>query len=448
MKELLTINPFTGKEIETYAFLSDAALQDKLLQAAQAYSQWSHTEIGARRSVIEEVCARLRRDKQRHAEIITTEMGKPIRESLSEIEKCLWLCEYFLAEAESFLIPREEDLGDKQILHLLEPIGAVLGIMPWNYPYWQVFRYAIPNLLLGNVVLLKHAPNSFGAALAIESLFGEAPQGVFQSLLIDIPLVESVIAHEIVQGVCVTGSARAGRAVASLAGKYLKKSVLELGGTDAFVLLDDAPLHAALDAAYSSRTGNAGQSCIAAKRIFVPQNSLDQATEYLRTKLEGIQLGDPMLETTDMGPISTAAFSQKLQRQVARAVAEGASLILGGQAKGAFFEPTLLVASADNPMTTEEIFGPVLTLIPYEKEDALLSAVNETDYGLGGAVWSADKHRAIQFARHMHTGAVAINSFMKSDPRVPFGGIKQSGYGREMGLAGFRAFANEKVVML
>lgn len=449
MQGFQTINPFTQQPTASYQFLSEQALLNRLNASAEAYSHWKARTLAERKMAVNKIKLRLEMEKQTHAQLITNEMGKPITQSIGEIEKCVWLCDFYLDAADDLLKTCVEDLGDKQVIHALEPTGVVFGIMPWNFPYWQVFRYIIPNLLLGNVTLLKHAPNSTGCGLAIASLFEQENiiPNIFQTLIIDIPQVETVIAHTAIQGVCVTGSTNAGKAVAGLAGKHLKKSVLELGSSDVFVLLDDAPVGQALDAAFESRILNAGQSCIAAKRVFVPEVILDEAVNHLQSKLNALKIGDPMNNQTDVGPISKLEFADQLASQVKRLVSHGAQKIAGGEAAGSFFQPTLIVSAADNLVNQEEVFGPVINLIPYKSEEELLTAVNNTDFGLGGAVWSGDEQHAIDFATKIETGAIAINDFMKSDPRVPFGGIKHSGYGREMGEAGIRAFANEKVIV-
>jgi succinate-semialdehyde dehydrogenase/glutarate-semialdehyde dehydrogenase len=376
-------------------------------------------------------------------------MGKPLRESLAEIDKCALLCDYYIEHAEIFLASREEDFPDKHIRHTLMPTGVVFGIMPWNYPFWQVFRYAIPNLVAGNVVLLKHAPNTTGCAVAMQALFEmpNYPTNLFQSLIIDIDLVERVIAHPAVQGVCLTGSVSAGRSVGALAGKHLKKVVLELGSADAFVILNDASIDKALDANFQSRMQNAGQACIAAKRTFVPRHQFDYAIHYLQEKLSKIQLGDPLNDSTHVGPISKKNFVSTLQNQVNKAVNLGGTRIVGAEAQDVFFKPGLIVTKSDNAIHEEEIFGPVINLIAYDSEQQLIEEVNGTAFGLAASVWSSDEEHALNIANQIEAGTVVINDFMKSDPRIPFGGIKNSGFGRELGEAGLRSFLNEKPIV-
>lgn len=447
MNRLVTRNPYSGEALETYSYFHPAQVKGALTVAENTYAEWSLTSVSERIEELRKVRNTLEKDLEQHAVLVTREMGKPISESRSELRKCLTLFDFFLKQAPEMLHPRVKDLGNKTVLHVLDPTGAVFGIMPWNYPYWQVMRFAVPTLLLGNTVLLKHSPLTTGCGLAIQRLFEGRIRGLFQTLVLEIPQVEEVIAHPIVQGVCLTGSTRAGRAVASLAGKYLKQSVLELGGTDAFVILHDADLEKAVQAAFTSRTMNAGQSCIAAKRIFVPAEKIADAIDLMRESILRINHNDPMLPDTTMGPLAHEEFAIKLDQQQKRLLEEGAQLLEKGRVEGAMFGASLLSSDGTNPVNQEELFGPVINLIPWKDEHALLSQINGSPFGLGGAVWSTDKARAITFARRMETGAVAINDLMKSDPRVPFGGIKQSGYGREMGFEGLTSFSNQKVIL-
>jgi succinate-semialdehyde dehydrogenase/glutarate-semialdehyde dehydrogenase len=444
-----TINPFTEGVIETFAFQTESEVDAVLHRASAAFTTWRHTPFAIRHRYIQAVREKLLAQKDALAKLITTEMGKPLRESLAEVDKCALLCDYYLTHAENFLVAREESFADKHVRHTLSPTGVVFGIMPWNYPLWQVFRYAIPNLMAGNGVLLKHAPNTTGCSLALQSLFdiSSYPAGIFQSLVIDIDLVERVIAHPAVQGVCLTGSVGAGRSVGALAGKYLKKVVLELGSADAFVILDDAPIDRALDANFTSRTQNAGQACIAAKRTFVPRHKVDYAISYLQEKLVKIQLGDPFKDSTHVGPISKKSFVGVLQNQVDQAIRFGGKRIIGAEAQGVFFKPGLITTRSDNAINDEEIFGPVINIIAYDDEQQLVQEVNGTAFGLAASVWSVDEEHALRVAQQLEAGTVVINDFMKSDPRIPFGGIKNSGFGREMGEAGLRSFLNEKPII-
>lgn len=394
---ITTINPYTQKPIKNYCFLNNDTLVNTLNQIKISYENWSNTEIDLRVKLANNFEKLLLERKESLAKLMSSEMGKPITESLGEIEKSATLLSFFSKET-SHLLSSEKITNNTFVSY--HPTGAVFGIMPWNFPFWQVFRYAIPNILAGNVCVLKHAPNVFGCAKAIEKLFLDAgfPKHVFTNLSIDLPQVQTVIAHPIVQGVCVTGSERAGSAVASLAGKYLKKSVLELGGTDAFAILKDADFNKALESALISRLKNGGQVCIAAKRIFIPSEKLEKAISFVSNKIKDITLGDPLNTNTKMGPIAKAEFLPKLQQQVDDCVKQGAKLIVGGKRKDPFFEPTLLIVNAENPLLKEEIFGPVICLIPFENEDDLIKNINNSDYGLGAAIWSNNINKAKKLA--------------------------------------------------
>jgi succinate-semialdehyde dehydrogenase/glutarate-semialdehyde dehydrogenase len=445
---ITTINPFTQHVIEAYSTFSSQEIDTIIHQGGREFHRWRKTSTSMRKGILETIKTKLVSNRVAFAQLISNEMGKPIQQALAEIDKCAVLCDYYINSVDSFLKPREEQLNDKKVIHALAPTGIVLGIMPWNYPFWQAFRYAVPTLLAGNVVLLKHAPNVTGCSVALQELFStpDFPH-LFQSLIIDVDQVESIIAHPAVQGVCLTGSVNAGRAVGSLAGKHLKKLVLELGSADAFVILEDAKFEHALDAAFTSRTLNAGQACIAAKRIFVPEQKLDDAVNYLTTKISKINLGDPLKAETYMGPVAKLEFVALLDNQVKQAIEFGAKKIIGAEVDNAFFKPGIMISQADNPMNKEEIFGPVINLIPYTSEGSLLHAINDTPFGLAASVWSEDEARALQWANQIEAGSVIINDYMKSDPRIPFGGIKNSGFGRELGELGFRSFMNEKAII-
>lgn len=440
-----SVNPYNLKKIREYSFITDNELTDSLNKTSVSYQQWKNTSLETRKALGENLSKLLAQEKQCLACLIVAEMGKPLSEALLEIEKCIVLVNYVTAHFDEFL---KDEVLDETTLINYSPVGAVLGVMPWNFPFWQVFRYAFPVIMGGNIALLKHAPNTFGCGLEIEMLFEKAGflQGVFTNLIIDTSQVEKVIAHKNTQGVCVTGSTKAGSAVASLAGSYLKKSVLELGGTDACVLLKNANLELALTHTFKARMVNAGQVCIAPKRIFVPKEKLEEVVVFFKQKIDEIVLGDPLEKTTTMGPISKASFLHIIEKQVQKAIDNGAELIVGGTAKTPFFKPTLLVVNSGNTILQEEIFGPVLCVIPYENEEKLLQEVNKSDYGLGTAIWTEDIALAKEWATKVEVGFVAINKIVKSDVRYPFGGVKQSGYGKELGKAGFLTFLNTKTI--
>ncbi|MGY5352613.1 aldehyde dehydrogenase family protein [Wenyingzhuangia sp. IMCC45533] len=440
-----TINPYNQTEIASYPTLTNKELEVTLTQCATAFKTWKNSSLDSREQLGLRLVEQLNRQENELAKLISIEMGKPIKESVREIEKCIQLVEYYLNHFRTFLTPKSLDTFT-QIQH--QSTGAVFGIMPWNFPFWQVFRYIIPNVFAGNICLLKHAQNTFGCGRAIEQLFIDAgfPKHVFTNLLINTSQTEQVIKHNIVQGVCVTGSTKAGSAVATLAGKYLKPSVLELGGIDAALILKDADFDKAISATINARLLNAGQICIAPKRVFVCKNKLEDAVTYCKNKIENTVLGNPLEPQTTMGPIAKADFIPTLKKQVQKAVEHGAELIAGGKDKSPFFEPTLLIMNTDNPMLQEEIFGPVICLISYDDEIDLIRLTNSAPYGLGAAIWSKDVERAKQLANNIEVGYVAINQIVKSDPRYPFGGVKDSGYGKELGEDGFKTFLNAKTI--
>jgi len=443
----VTINPYNQEKLAKYSYLSNNELDLTLDKLTQTYTSWKQESIHTRRELGINLSKLLNNQKENLGYLITSEMGKPLKEAVSEIEKCITLVEYITNNFESFL---KDDTIDYTTYINYSPTGAVLGIMPWNFPMWQVFRYAFPAIMGGNIALLKHAPNTFGCGEAIAKLFTEAgfPKNVFTNLIIDITQVEQVIAHPITQGICVTGSTNAGSAVACLAGKYLKKTVLELGGIDAAILLKDADFNTALTAIFKSRIFNAGQVCIAPKRIFIPQEKLEYTISFLKELISQITLGNPLDSKTIMGPIAKSDFLPVLENQVQRAITKGAQLIVGNKTTTPFFTPTLLIVNNENPILKEEIFGPVLCIVPYAKETNLITEINSTDYGLGTSIWSKNTNKAKEWATKIDVGFVAINKIVKSDVRYPFGGVKNSGYGKELGEEGFKTFLNAKTISL
>ncbi|MGY5355809.1 aldehyde dehydrogenase family protein [Wenyingzhuangia sp. IMCC45467] len=440
---IITTNPYTQKEIKKYSFLTDDELNLQLNAVHKSYKNWKNISFDKKESLGKNLKELLLDRKQELANLISTEMGKPISQALAEVIKTSTLIDYFTHNSAAFL---ENQTLDNNTYVSYHATGAVFGIMPWNFPLWQVFRYAFPNIMAGNVCVLKHAPNVTGCAEAIQQLFEDAgyPKQVFTNLIINIPQVEQVIKHPIVQGVCLTGSTKAGSSVAALAGKYLKKSVLELGGTDASVLLEDADFDTALTSAFESRTANSGQVCIAAKRIFVPKNKLAYAIDFFKQKIADLKHGNPLDSNTQIGPISKAEFLPVLQNQVAETIKNGAELIVGGKINEPFYQTTLLVVNKENPMLKEEIFGPVICIIPYENIDNLIDDVNNSDYGLGTAIWTKNIEKAKTLAAKIEVGYVSINFKVTSDPKFPFGGIKKSGYGKELGEHGLKTFLNAK----
>ena len=440
---ITTKNPYNLEEIHHYSFLTNDTLNLHLNLVQKSYKSWKTVSFNEKEKLGIKLKELLLDRKQELATLISTEMGKPITQSIAEITKTSTLIDYFINNTATFL---ENKTLDNHTYVSYHPTGAVFGVMPWNFPFWQVFRYIFPNIMAGNVCLLKHASNVTGCAEVIQQLFKDAgyPEHVFTNLIIDIPQVEQVIAHPSVQGVCLTGSTKAGSAVASLAGKYLKKSVLELGGTDACIILEDADFDTALTSAFDSRTSNSGPVCIAAKRIFVPKNKLQDTIALFKKKITDLTPGNPLDKNTKIGPISKAEFLPILQSQVEETIKNGAELIVGGKINAPFYKTTLLVVNKDNSMLKEEIFGPVVCVISYEDINSLMDIVNNSDYGLGTAIWSTNIKKAKELATKIEAGYVSINSKVTSDPKFPFGGVKKSGYGKELGEHGLKTFLNAK----
>jgi succinate-semialdehyde dehydrogenase/glutarate-semialdehyde dehydrogenase len=382
-------------------------------------------------------------------------MGKPFREAIGEVEKCAWVCRYYAENSDAFLKRQYVDTDGRESAVIFRPLGVILAIMPWNFPFWQVFRFLAPALMAGNAGLLKHAPNVTGCALAIESLVRDAgfPSGIFSALLIAHERVEVVLDNKAVQAVTLTGSTGAGKAVAALAAARLKKSVLELGGSDPYIILSDASLATAVDSCTQSRLLNCGQSCIAAKRFIVVADLYEEFVAQMKVAFEHITMGDPMDETTDIGPMAREDLREALHEQVAKSIKSGARCILGGELPnmpGAFYPPTILADVIPGmPAFDEELFGPVAAVIRAEDEHEAIALANQTNYGLGGAVFTANLEKGKEIAEErIEAGSCFVNDFVRSDPRLPFGGIKHSGYGRELGSFGIREFVNVKTISI
>lgn len=447
-----TVNPATEEQLKTYDSHSGKALEELLQQADNRFSFWRQRPFDERADYLMKVADILRDEKEEHARLMAREMGKPLDQGKAEAEKCAWVCEFYARQAEEFLAddPRPSDAARSYVHY--EPLGPVLAIMPWNYPMWQVYRFAAPALMAGNVGLLKHAENVTGTALRIEEIFERAglPEGVFHTLIIDHDQTADVIEDDRVKAVTLTGSNRAGQIVASQAGEQIKKTVLELGGSDPYVILEDANLEKTVDTCVTSRLLNSGQSCIAAKRFVVHESVYDTFLEKFRARMASQEMGNPMKDV-DIGPQARTDLRDELHRQVEDSVEEGAELILGGEKperSGAFYPPSILVNVPESSRAyCEELFGPVATVLKVSSEREAIEVANDSQYGLGAAVFTQDLERGERIAsRKLEAGCCFVNHYVKSDPRLPFGGIKKSGYGRELSREGIREFVNAKTV--
>ena len=451
---LQSVNPVTGECMQRFAEWGPPQVELALARASAAALNWRATPIRQRAALLTAAAGILRTQADRYARIITEEMGKPVREALSEIEKCAWVCSFYAEQGPAMLEDERVATDASRSLVAFEPLGPILAVMPWNFPFWQVFRFAAPALLAGNVGLLKHASSVPQCAQAIEQIWHEAgaPPGVFTYLPIRPARLEQVVADPRVRGVTLTGSEAAGREIASLAGRYLKKTVLELGGSDAFIVLADADLEAAAAAAVQSRFMNCGQSCIAAKRFILENTIADAFLERFQAGVEALRVDDPHLPTTQMGPMARADLRSTLEAQIHDAQALGARCLTGGRIRpgpGYFYEPTILEGIVPGMRAyREELFGPAALVSRVPDAEAACLAANDSPYGLGGSLWSQDPVRAERLARTLECGAVFINGLVKSDPRLPFGGIKASGYGRELSHYGLKEFLNIKTLWI
>lgn len=450
-----SINPATGEALREYPQMENREARKAVAATHKAYLAWSRTAFGHRAGLMKEAARVLRAKAGDYGRLMAEEMGKPIKAGRGEAEKCAWVCDYYAENAEAFL-RREtvEGVGAKSFV-TFEPMGPVLAVMPWNFPFWQVFRFAAPALMAGNVGLLKHASNVPGCALAIEDVFRQAgfPEGVFRTLMIGSKQVAQVIRNPLVTAATLTGSTAAGRSIGQLAGKYLKKSVLELGGSDPYLILEDADLGLAVEKCVTSRLINAGQSCIAAKRFIVVESRRTEFEQRFVERMKQPKMGDPLDETTDIGPQARIDLRDELHEQVRRSIEQGAHCLLGGEiptGRGAFYPPTVLTDVKKGVLAySDELFGPVASIIPVKNEKEAIRAANDSVFGLGAAVFTSDREKGERIAAHeLHAGCCFVNDFVKSDPRLPFGGIKESGYGRELSHYGIKEFVNIKSVVV
>lgn len=449
-----SINPATGEFIREYKEHTPEEVSDIIEQVHEAWLSWRETSFEERAEKMKKAAEILRSRKEEFGRLMTEEMGKLLRESMAEVEKCAWVCDYYADQAVQYLQDEVIATDASRSMVVYQPIGVVLAVMPWNFPFWQVFRFAAPGLMAGNAAVLKHASNVPGCALAIEGIFRDAgfPPDLFRTLMIPASGVEAVIANPRVAAATLTGSELAGSHVASTAGKHIKKTVLELGGSDAFIVLEDADLGAAVKTAVAARLMNVGQSCIAAKRFIVMDEVLDTFVAELKSAFEKLKAGNPLEQETDIAPLSRPDLVDDIEKQVNRSIEAGAKLITGGKRidrRGNYFEPTILAGVKKGmAVYAEETFGPVVAIIPVKSEQEAIEVANDSAFGLGGSVFTRDLVRGERVARKVQTGAMFVNGMTKSDPRLPFGGIRKSGYGRELSGHGIREFVNIKTIWI
>lgn len=447
-----SINPFNNNIIAEYDEMSESVIESTIEKSLTSWHSWKKRSFSSRSELMKNAAAVLRRNKNEYARLITLEMGKLICESISEVEKCALVCDYYADQTESMLKDEFVETDGQKSFITFQPIGPVLAVMPWNYPFWQVFRFAAPALMAGNTGLLKHASNVQGCAVAIEKVFLEAgfPENVFSSLIIGSSKVESVIKNPAIKAVTLTGSDMAGRYVAEAAGKYLKKSVLELGGSDPFIVLSDANLKEAAKTGVKSRMLTSGQTCISAKRFIVKEDVADEFISLLKMEMEVLKAGDPMDPNTTLAPLAQIRFAHDLHNQISESVKMGAKVIIGANYEDKtnyFYYPTVLTNITENmPVFKEETFGPVAVVITAKNDEEIIEIANNSLYGLGCSIWTEDLKKGEALGREIEAGAIFINGLVKSDPRLPFGGVKNSGYGRELSNYGIKEFCNIKTI--
>jgi succinate-semialdehyde dehydrogenase/glutarate-semialdehyde dehydrogenase len=444
-----SINPATEKEIKSYNEMTSSEIEQLIKKTDDAFNSWKGTDFHSRKLKMKAAAEVLIRNKDKYAKLMTEEMGKPIKQSYAEVDKCSWVCDYFADNAEKFLADEIIETDAAKSFVTFQPLGVVLAVMPWNFPFWQVFRFAAPNLMAGNAGILKHSSNVTGCALVIEEVFNEAgfPENLFTTIIASSSKVENIIKNKLVKAVTLTGSVPAGKSVAKNAGEALKKTVLELGGSDPYLILEDADLKTAAATCVNSRLINGGQSCIAAKRFIIIESVYDKFEKLFIENMKVKKMGDPFDENNDLGPQASVKLRDELHQQVEESIKKGAKLLLGGkipEVKGAFYPPTVLSnVKKGMPAYDDELFGPVAALIKVKDEAEGIRIANDTVFGLGAAVFTKDAKRGEEIAKKgLNAGCCFVNDFVKSDPRLPFGGVKESGYGRELSVYGIREFIN------
>ncbi len=451
---ITTINPASGTLERSFVPLNPQEVERILVKISHASHTWRATPIAKRKVYLKAVSQKLRKQSRECAEMITREMGKPISQSLAEIEKSAWVCDYYAENAAKLLKPDRIKTESRKSYVRFDPLGVILAVMPWNFPFWQVFRAAAPAIMAGNVMILKHASNVPQCALMIEEIMSSPliEEKIFSTMLVEGGSVDSVVSDERIAAVTLTGSEEAGRRVAENAGKHIKKTVLELGGSDPFIVLQDADIEKAAAMACASRTINTGQTCISAKRFIVVKKVLRKFTEKFVDAMKSLKTGDPMDETVGVGPLARRDLVDVLDQQVARSVELGAQIVLGGrpvEGSGYYYQPTVLTnVHKGMPAYDEELFGPVASIIEVKNVDEAIDVANDTRFGLGASIWTRKVRKAEEYAERIQSGCVFINDIVKSDPRLPFGGVKKSGYGRELGEYGIKEFTNVKTVVV
>lgn len=451
MATTTTRNPYSGKELKTYKNHSKKEVAELIGKADKRFYSWRETSFSHRKKLMLAAAADLKKNKQEYALTLTSEMGKPISQAIAEIEKCAWVCEYYAENAEKHLQNEMIDTEAHKSYVSFEPLGVVLAVMPWNYPYWQVFRFAAPALMAGNIGILKHASNVFGCALNIEKTFRRAgfPEHCFTSLLVGSEMVEEILENDKVKAATLTGSGPAGSSVASIAGKNIKKTVLELGGNNALIVMKDCDLEKTLEICVNARFQNTGQSCIAGKRLIVEESIAEEFVEKMVIKVRELKSGDPMEEDTFIGTLAREDLAKDLEKQVNASLKAGAKLEVGGKRQHAYFEPTILSnVTEEMSVFKEETFGPVLSVTTFKTLEEAIELSNNSKFGLGVSVFTKNVDEIEKLVHQFEEGAVFINELVKSDPRLPFGGVKQSGYGRELSEHGIREFVNRKTVFI
>lgn len=446
---IFSINPYTGEKIAEYKELSKSKINKKLKLADKVFSEWRLTSFTYRQSLMGNVAEEFRTNPEPYAQMITAEMGKPITQSLAEIEKCAWVCEYYAEKAAEHLAKKTIITDAHHSYVSYEPLGVILAVMPWNYPFWQVFRFAAPALMAGNVAVLKHASNVMGCAQLIEKAIIKAgfPEGAFQSLILSSKKVNHVIQNKHVKAVTLTGSKPAGSAVAAKAASEIKKSVLELGGSNALVVFEDADLDRAVKTCIQARFQNTGQSCIAGKRLLIQEGLYERFVEKFLTGVRELKSGDPRDKETYIGVLAREDLAEDLEKQLRKSVRKGAKIILGGKRDKTYFEPTIVINVTEKmPVFKEETFGPLMAIMSFKTDMQAIDLVNQSDFGLGVSIFTQDFDRAEALVPQFEDGAVFVNELVKSDPRLPFGGTKTSGYGRELSDEGIKEFVNRKTV--